>query len=395
MNIKPLIFLAFSNDRSGKQSYLEALKEERVVLQKALQQGEKEGRYEVHIETDATIDDIIRVFQDADNRDRIAVFHYAGHGTPTGLMLEDVDGVMTKLASADGLAQLFDIQKNLKLVFLNACATQDQVNALRAKNIPNIIATTRSIKDKMAVQISKRFYEALGQKHDVKSSYDTMEGALVTETGKKRKDLTEEEIHTQFLDEEADRGLIWGEQLKSSGNKFPWILETDDANGSWSIVESGIFGEQPNIDVFVAYDKADEVYKESLRKHLTLLKRFKQINTFEMEDVYAHQEGDKVMKDKLLNAKMILLLISVNFLASDSCYDIESIAMQRHELGTAAVIPIYLSAFDNEGEFIPEFAKLKGLPSNGEPVSKWRNKDEAFTDIAKGIRRVVEHLKKK
>jgi hypothetical protein len=37
--------------------------------------------------------------------------------------------------------------------------------------------------------------------------------------------------------------------------------------------------------------------------------------------------------------------------------------------------------------------KLQGLPRNFEPVIKWAHQDDAFTDIAKGIRAVVERIR--
>ncbi len=40
------------------------------------------------------------------------------------------------------------------------------------------------------------------------------------------------------------------------------------------------------------------------------------------------------------------------------------------------------------------FGKLKARPRDGKPVTTWSNRDEAFLDVAKGIRRVVEELTK-
>jgi hypothetical protein len=42
------------------------------------------------------------------------------------------------------------------------------------------------------------------------------------------------------------------------------------------------------------------------------------------------------------------------------------------------------------------FAQLQALPKNGEPVvsKSWHSQDEAFTDVAKGIRLVAEKIKR-
>ena len=36
----------------------------------------------------------------------------------------------------------------------------------------------------------------------------------------------------------------------------------------------------------------------------------------------------------------------------------------------------------------------KALPKDGKPITTWANRDEAFLDVARGIRRVVEELTK-
>ena len=118
--IKPVIFLAFANDRSGHQPYLEALKKERIEIQAKLQPAVDAGLCEVVIEPDATPEDVFRVFNLYPNR--IAIFHYAGHGSNDGLHLTTEDSILNKLANITGLAQLFGTQSELKLVFLNACS---------------------------------------------------------------------------------------------------------------------------------------------------------------------------------------------------------------------------------------------------------------------------------
>jgi tetratricopeptide (TPR) repeat protein len=66
-------------------------------------------------------------------------------------------------------------------------------------------------------------------------------------------------------------------------------------------------------------------------------------------------------------------------------------ALERHENGTAKVIPIILRHVDYEGAL---FSHLQALPTDAVPVTdrKWRNRDEAFLDVAKGIRKVVKEL---
>ena len=61
--------------------------------------------------------------------------------------------------------------------------------------------------------------------------------------------------------------------------------------------------------------------------------------------------------------------------------------MERHEAGEALVIPVILRPVDWTGA---PFGKLQALPRDGKPVSTWSNQDEAFADVARGIRNAIE-----
>jgi hypothetical protein len=63
--------------------------------------------------------------------------------------------------------------------------------------------------------------------------------------------------------------------------------------------------------------------------------------------------------------------------------------MQRHEEGEELVIPVILRPVDWIGA---PFSELQALPTDAKPVTTWSNPDEAFLDIAKGIRAAVERL---
>lgn len=67
-------------------------------------------------------------------------------------------------------------------------------------------------------------------------------------------------------------------------------------------------------------------------------------------------------------------------------------ALERARRGDASVIPVLLRAVDIEDA---PFAHLQGLPTDLRPVTSWPNRDEAWTDVAKGIRRAVEAIRQR
>jgi len=64
-------------------------------------------------------------------------------------------------------------------------------------------------------------------------------------------------------------------------------------------------------------------------------------------------------------------------------------AIDRHNAGEARVIPILLRPTDWQGA---PFDKLKILPTDAKAVTRWRRRDDAFTDIVQGIRASINDL---
>ena len=64
-------------------------------------------------------------------------------------------------------------------------------------------------------------------------------------------------------------------------------------------------------------------------------------------------------------------------------------ALERHANDEAIVIPVLLRPVDWQGISLEH---LQVLPSTGRPVTLWENHDEAFHDIARGVRQAAEYL---
>ena len=62
-------------------------------------------------------------------------------------------------------------------------------------------------------------------------------------------------------------------------------------------------------------------------------------------------------------------------------------ALERHEHGDAIVVPVIVRACD---WMHSPLGKLQALPTDGKPIANWKNRDDAWLNVAQGIRRVVE-----
>jgi len=145
------------------------------------------------------------------------------------------------------------------------------------------------------------------------------------------------------------------------------------------------------VEVFCAYSHKDERLRNQLASHLSPLRREGLIDEWHDRKIPPGKEWDSQIDNHLNAASVILLLISPEFIESDYCHDVEvKRALERHGSGEARVIPIILRPVD--WTKLP-FSKLQALPKDAKPVTKWRPRDEAWLDVASGIRKVVEELR--
>jgi hypothetical protein len=142
--------------------------------------------------------------------------------------------------------------------------------------------------------------------------------------------------------------------------------------------------------VFFSYAHGDEALRSELAKHLSLLQHQGIIAGWHDRQILAGTPWADAIDTHLQTAALILLLVSPDFIASPYCYNIEmQRAMARSEAGEARVIPIILRPVDWHSA---PFGTLQALPKDGRPVTSWPNRDDAFLDIARGIRAVAEEL---
>lgn len=144
------------------------------------------------------------------------------------------------------------------------------------------------------------------------------------------------------------------------------------------------------VRVFISYSHKDEELKDELLKHLTKLRRDGLIDCWHDRKISGGSEWAGKIDENLNTSQIVLLLISVDFLHSDYCYDLEMRrALERHESRKARVIPILLRPVDWSD---CPFRKLQAFPPDNKPVTDWPNRDKAFVSISKGIRSVVHEL---
>jgi len=153
------------------------------------------------------------------------------------------------------------------------------------------------------------------------------------------------------------------------------------------------------VSLFYSYAHEDEALRDELQDHLAILERRRVIQSWHDRAIVPGHDWSQEIDSRLRAAELVLLLISKDFIASDYIMGVElDLAMQRQQRGEATVVPILLRPVDLQPEdavdmpFVDLLAP-QGLPRDLKPVTTWANRDEAWTQVAGGLRATVNAIR--
>lgn len=144
--------------------------------------------------------------------------------------------------------------------------------------------------------------------------------------------------------------------------------------------------------IFIAYSRKDSDMLIDLKKHLASIERHGNIKIWYDGEIKPGEIWDEKIKYHLHNADIILLLISADALNSDYFWNKEvKDAIEKHEKGTAKVIPLILKSCLWQNT---PFGNFQAIPKDGKPISTWNNIDDAYYDAVKRIVNMIEDEEK-
>lgn len=141
------------------------------------------------------------------------------------------------------------------------------------------------------------------------------------------------------------------------------------------------------VRIFISYARKDREFLDRLLTHLAPLESEGLIEPWTDREIEAGDRWDADIAAALSSAQIVLLLISADFLASKYIAARElAQALERERRKEAVVIPVILKFADWSTS---PFHSLQALPPGAKPITDWRNRDEAWTEVAQGLRRVI------
>lgn len=145
------------------------------------------------------------------------------------------------------------------------------------------------------------------------------------------------------------------------------------------------------LKVFLSYAGVDEDFIVELIKHLSPLERRRLIEHWHHQRLSPGDVRADDISSQLENADIIIFGVSPDFLASRDCYDVQlARALERHEQGTARVVPIILRPSNWHSS---AFSRFQVLPKDGKPLSLSASTDQAWLDVTAEIEVLVEKVK--
>jgi tetratricopeptide (TPR) repeat protein len=143
-----------------------------------------------------------------------------------------------------------------------------------------------------------------------------------------------------------------------------------------------------SLEVFISYAPKDRELLTELEKHLALMIRQGAIRVWHQGLAGAGEGILDTTVMRLNHARVVLLLISSEYFADESCYELEVRAMRLG--GGVRIVPLILRPCDWERA---QFGKLPVLPKNRRAVTSWSDPNDAWVDIVFGLNTILDHAR--
>lgn len=149
-------------------------------------------------------------------------------------------------------------------------------------------------------------------------------------------------------------------------------------------------------NIFISYCHDDTRYKNELEKHLEPLKRNRDVNVWTDSSIMPGEEWRQKIESAIDEADIFVFLVTVNFLGSSFCTDVE-LARSIVKYGEKRAKIIGVLVDDCLWGEVEIFARLQMIPQDKQgklkSVASSKNRNSAWTEIAKSIAGVVTSIK--
>lgn len=148
--------------------------------------------------------------------------------------------------------------------------------------------------------------------------------------------------------------------------------------------------------VFVSCAPADEPYVDEFDRHLASLVRKGTLSVWHPASRAPKPAGaeaghgdEQARKNALESARLMLLLQSRDYFASEFCNAEWRRALELEREGKLRIVRIGLRGCDVPAELLD----LECIPQRAEPIYHWASHDDFWNAVLSALRRLIEHPK--
>jgi hypothetical protein len=315
----------------------------------------------------------------------IHVLHIACHGDlvdQEGRILLSTPEGEPQPVSATQLATAIMDHPSLRLVILNACngaaaTSHDALSSvaalLAARGVPAVIAMQTPILDGFAVDLTGQVYAGLVRGERVDVALATARHLLAVQ-------------RPEWLEQGAWASpMLWlcGEGAEVVSGPWP---ATDPAPAEVE-VEVSKLAAQPSL-VYLAAPE-DEALRRALARALFPTLKRAGVTEWHADDQAAGGDADTALDEAIKSARVVLLLISNDYLADPLCQRGQAAALARMPQGLR-VIPVHVRAASWRNEPFAGLTPTPRVDRGALPVVQQPDRDSAWASVAEAVRQVVD-----
>ena len=145
------------------------------------------------------------------------------------------------------------------------------------------------------------------------------------------------------------------------------------------------------VSLFYSYCHKDESFRERMETALKPLSENGHLSEWSDRRIISGTPFSPQITEKLKNSEVVVFLVSPDFLASDACKDEWREARKNCMETGQKLVPIIIRPcewmdFDNMREYL-------AVPRDGKPISLWDSEDEAWLDVSRSLKSVLEEAR--
>lgn len=161
----------------------------------------------------------------------------------------------------------------------------------------------------------------------------------------------------------------------------------DEIRNSSSFLNIIDYWKKQKVSVFVSYSHEDKEYLNEFKKYIKVFEQNELISRWDDNELIAGEKWDETIKDKMAASDIVLFLISASSLVSEYIqkYELQE-AVKLNENSEVFIIPVIIKdcLWD-----MTKFSEFQVLPDGGKAVNSWERKEEAWTNVARGVHKAI------